>query len=130
MANKKEKKIKVDIILPNYNSSEFINETIRSVINQTYKHWNLIIVDDCSDKKTIKILKKFSKNKKIKVYWLKRNKGAGYCRNFGIKKSKSPYLAFIDSDDLWKKDKLETQIRFMEGNNYFFTYLITSSRPS
>ena len=122
MANKKEKKITVDIILPNYNSSEFINETIKSVINQTYKHWNLIIVDDCSDKKTIKILKKFSKNKKIKVYWLKRNKGAGYCRNLGIKKSKSPYLAFIDSDDIWKKDKLETQIRFMEGNNYFFTY--------
>ena len=82
----------------------------------------MIIVDDCSDKKTIKVLKKFSKNKKIKVYWLKRNKGAGYCRNLGIKKSKSPYLAFIDSDDIWKKDKLETQIRFMEGNNYFFTY--------
>ena len=122
MANKKEKKIKVDIILPNYNSSKYIKETIRSVLGQTFKNWRLIIVDDCSDKKTKDILKKYSKYKKIKVYWLKKNKGAGYCRNYAIKKSKSSYLAFIDSDDLWKKDKLETQIRFMETNNYFFTY--------
>ena len=122
MAIKKEKKIKVDIILPNYNSSEFIKETIKSVLSQTFKNWRLIIVDDCSDKKTKDILKKFSKNKKIKIFWLKKNKGAGFCRNYAIKKSKSPYLAFIDSDDLWKKDKLETQIRFMVTNNYFFTY--------
>ena len=122
MANKKEKKIKIDIILPNFNSSDSINETIKSIIDQTFKNWKLIIVDDCSDKKTKTILKKFSKNKKIKIFWLKRNKGAGYCRNYAIKKSKSPYLAFIDSDDIWKKDKLETQLRFMENNNYLFTY--------
>ena len=122
MANKKEKKIKIDIILPNFNSSDSIKETIKSIIDQTFKNWKLIIVDDCSDKKTKTILKKFSKNKKIKIFWLKKNKGAGYCRNYAIKKSKSPYLAFIDSDDIWKKDKLETQLRFMENNNYLFTY--------
>ena len=122
MAIKKEKKIKIDIILPNYNSSNYIKETIKSIINQSYKNWNLIIVDDCSNKKTKNILKKYKKNKKIKIYWLKKNKGAGYCRNLAIKKSKSPYLAFIDSDDLWKKDKLEMQLRFMENNNYSFTY--------
>ena len=120
MANKKEKKI--DIILPNFNSSEYIKETIKSIIDQTFKNWKLIIVDDCSDKKTRTLLKKYSKNKRIKIYWLKKNKGAGYCRNYAIKKSKSPYLAFIDSDDIWKKDKLETQLRFMENNNYLFTY--------
>ena len=120
MANKKEKKI--DIILPNFNSSDYIKETIKSIINQTFKNWRLIIVDDCSDKKTKAILRKFSKNKKIKIFWLKKNKGAGYCRNYAIKKSKSLYLAFIDSDDLWAKDKLETQLRFMENNNYLFTY--------
>ena len=120
MANKKEKKI--DIILPNFNSSEYIKETIKSIIDQTFKNWKLIIVDDCSDKKTRTLLKKFSKNKRIKIYWLKKNKGAGYCRNYAIKKSKSSYLAFIDSDDIWKKDKLETQLRFMENNNYLFTY--------
>ena len=89
MANKKQKKIKVDIILPNYNSNLFLNETLKSVLNQTYKNWKLIIVDDCSDKKTKKILKKYTRNKKIKVYWLKKNKGAGYCRNYAIKKYKS-----------------------------------------
>ncbi len=120
MANKKEKKI--DIILPNFNSSGYIKETIKSIIDQTFKNWKLIIVDDCSDKKTRTLLKKFSKNKRIKIYWLKKNKGAGFCRNYAIKKSKSPYLAFIDSDDIWKKDKLETQLRFMENNNYLFTY--------
>ena len=122
MANKKEKKIKIDIILPNFNSSDYIRETIKSIIDQTFKNWKLIIVDDCSDKKTRTILKKFSKNKRIKIYWLKKNKGAGYCRNYALKKSKSPYLAFIDSDDIWKNDKLETQLRFMENNNYLFTY--------
>ena len=122
MANKKKKKIEIDIILPNYNSADFIKETIQSVLDQTYKFWKLIIVDDCSNNKTQKILKKFSKNKKIKIYWLKKNKGAGYCRNYAIKKSKAQYLAFIDSDDLWMKDKLETQIRYTEKNNFSFTY--------
>ena len=122
MANKKQKKIKVDIILPNFNSSDYIRETIKSIIGQTFKNWKLIIVDDCSDKKTKTILQKFSKNKKIKIFWLKKNKGAGFCRNLAIKKSNSPYLAFIDSDDIWKRDKLETQLRFMENNNYLFTY--------
>ena len=122
MANKKQKQIKVDIILPNFNSSDYIRETIKSIIGQTFTNWKLIIVDDCSDKKTKTILQKFSKNKKIKIFWLKKNKGAGFCRNLAIKKSNSPYLAFIDSDDIWKKDKLETQLRFMENNNYLFTY--------
>ena len=122
MANKKKKKIEVDIILPNYNSSDFVKETIQSIISQTFKSWKLIIVDDCSNKKTKDLLKKYSKNKKIKIYWLKKNKGAGYCRNYAIKKSNSPYVAFIDSDDVWKKDKLETQIRYMKSNNFFFTY--------
>ena len=122
MAYKKEKKIKVDIILPNFNSAEYIKETIKSILNQSFKNWNLIIVDDCSNIKTKNILKKYSKNKKIKIFWLKKNKGAGFCRNYAIKKSKASYIAFIDSDDIWKKEKLETQIRFMENNNYFFTY--------
>ena len=102
MANKKKEKIGVDIILPNYNSANFLKETIQSIMNQSYKFWRLIIVDDCSNNKTKNILKNMQKIKN-KNFWLKKNKGAGYCRNYAIKKSKSPYLAFIDSDDLWKK---------------------------
>ena len=122
MENKKKKKTKIDIVLPNYNSHQFIVETIKSIINQSYINWKLIIVDDNSDKKTKNILKIFSKNKKIKIYWLKKNRGAGFCRNYAVKKSKSPYIAFIDSDDIWKKNKLKSQINFMTKNNYLFTY--------
>ena len=117
-----KKKTSVDIILPNYNSSQFIAKTIKSVQNQSFKNWKLIIVDDCSDTKTKKILKRYSKNKKIKIYWMKKNRGAAYCRNLGLKKSNSNFIAFIDSDDLWKKNKLDLQINYMNKNNYFFTY--------
>ena len=115
-------KAEVSIILPNYNSSEFIEKTINSILKQTYKHWKLIIVDDCSDLKTIKILKKYRQHKKIKIIFLKKNKGAGFCRNLAISKSKSRYLAFIDSDDTWNKNKLKFQINFMEKNYHNFTY--------
>ncbi len=112
----------VSIILPNFNSSKYIYQTVVSILNQSYKKWKLIIVDDCSDKKTKNILKKFKKNKKIKIIFLKKNMGAAYCRNYAIKKSKSHYLAFIDSDDIWLKDKIKRQIYFMEKNNYKFSY--------
>ena len=118
----KKKELKVSIILPNYNSSKTIKETISSILNQTYKNWELIIVDDNSDKITKSILFKYKKLNKIKILYLKKNKGAAYCRNLAIKKSKSYYVAFIDSDDLWQKNKLNLQINFMQKNNYFFTY--------
>ena len=100
---------KITIILPNYNSFLFIKKTINSVINQSYKNWKLIIVDDCSNEKTKSVLKKFSHHKKIKIFWLKKNKGAAYCRNFAIKKSKSKYFAFIDSDDVLEHIKNDNQ---------------------
>ena len=118
----KRNKSEVDIILPNYNSSNFIEATIRSVLNQNFKNWNLIIIDDCSDIKTKKIITKFQKDKKIKIFWMKKNRGPGYCRNYGIKNSNSKYIAFIDSDDIWQKNKLKLQINFMEKYNYDFTY--------
>ena len=113
---------KVDIILPNYNSSEFIELTIHSVIGQTHKNWNLIIVDDCSDEKTKKILNKYSQNQNIQIVFLDKNKGAAFCRNHALELSKSEYVAFLDSDDVWFPDKLIKQINFMKKNNYDFTY--------
>ena len=117
-----KKNPKVSIILPNYNSFPHIKETITSVLNQSYKNWELIIVDDNSDTKTKKILHKIKKNKKIKIFFLKVNKGAGYCRNFALNKINSSYIAFLDSDDLWVKNKLSLQMNFMQKNNYEFTY--------
>ncbi len=112
----------ITIILPNFNSAKYIDQTVKSIIAQTYKNWKLIIVDDNSDNETKNVLSKYKKNKKIKIFWLKKNKGQGFCRNFAIKKSKSTFLAFIDSDDIWKKSKLKKQIFFMSKNNYDFTY--------
>ena len=112
----------VSIILPNYNSHPFIKKTIKSIINQTYTNWKLFLVDDCSNKQTRTLLKTLKNNKKIKIYWLKKNRGAGYCRNFALKKINSKYIAFIDSDDLWKKNKLKNQINFMKKNDHQFTY--------
>ena len=116
------KKTEVDIILPNYNSSKFVDKTIQGVLNQTFKKWKLIIIDDFSNNNTRVKIKKYKKFKKIKIFWLKKNKGAAYCRNFGIKNSNSKYIAFLDSDDFWLKNKLKNQIRFMQKNNYDFTY--------
>ena len=116
------KKTEIDIILPNYNSKDFIDKTIRSVLNQSYKKWKLIIIDDFSNLETRKKIKKYEKFKKIKIFWLKKNRGAAYCRNLGIKRSNSKYIAFLDSDDIWSKHKLRSQITFMKKNNHKFTY--------
>ena len=116
----------VDIILPVYNSKNYILTTISSIIKQNYKYWNLLIVDDCSNDGTFEILSSFKKtyfnNKKIYLYRNSRNKGQAYSRNLALKKSKSEFIAFIDSDDYWEKNKLKTQIKFMINNNYNFTY--------
>ena len=115
-------KTSVDIILPNYNSSLYIEETLNSIINQSFKNWKLLIVDDNSDSKTKNILKKYDSNDKIKIIWLNKNEGAGFCRNLAIKNSNSEYVAFIDSDDIWEKEKLSKQLDFMLKNKYQFTY--------
>ena len=114
--------ISVDIILPNYNSELYISETIKSIINQTFKNWKLIIVDDNSNLETQKILKKYVDHPNINIIWLKKNKRAGFCRNLAIRNSKSEYIAFIDSDDIWDKEKLSKQLNFMIKNKYYFTY--------
>jgi len=112
----------VSIILPNYNSHLYLKETLKSVINQSFKNWELIIVDDKSNIQTKKILNNFKKNKKIKIFFLKSNRGAAYCRNLALKKVNYPFVAFLDSDDVWKKNKLKLQLDFMKKNDFQFTY--------
>ena len=116
------KKTKISIVMPNYNSSLFLEQTIKSIINQSFFNWELIIVDDNSNSQTKKILKKYSKIKKIKIFFLKRNRGDGYCRLYGVKKAHSSIIAFIDSDDIWKKNKLKLQYNFMKNYNLNFSY--------
>ncbi|KOP77798.1 glycosyl transferase [Lysinibacillus sp. FJAT-14745] len=113
----------VSIITPSFNSSRFIEDTINSVLNQTYPHFELIIVDDCSKDNSWEMITAFSKkDERIKIYQLEKNSGAATARNFGIQASNGKYLAFLDSDDLWDQHKLEAQVKFMESNNYVFSF--------
>jgi len=110
----------VSIIMPTYNCAKFIGKTIESVIAQTYENWELIIVDDCSKDNTEEVVSKYKDNR-IKYHRLKNNSGAAVARTEAMKKASGSYMAFLDSDDLWKKDKLEKQLEFMNKNNYNFT---------
>ncbi len=111
----------VSIIMPSYNTSEFIAESISSVLNQTYQNWELIIVDDCSTDNTDCIINSFS-DKRIKLLKNEKNSGAAFSRNRGIREAKGKWIAFLDSDDLWYPHKLEKQLKYMIDNNYQFSY--------
>ena len=113
----------VSVITPFYNSSNFIKECILSVIAQTYTNWEMIIIDDCSQKKHKNILDLLCKgNSKIKILSLSKNIGSAGARNIGISKAKGRYIAFLDSDDLWHSKKLENQISFMKNSDIAFSY--------
>ncbi|MBT0607168.1 glycosyltransferase family 2 protein [Aequorivita echinoideorum] len=108
----------VSIITPVFNSSQFIAKAIESVVNQTYKDWELIIVDDASWDASIEIIEEFKqKDSRIRFFRLDENQGAAFCRNLATEKANGKYIAFLDSDDLWKPEKLQIQTDFMEQNN-------------
>jgi teichuronic acid biosynthesis glycosyltransferase TuaG len=113
----------VSIITPSYNSSKFIKDCIASVFSQTYKNWEMIIVDDCSKDNSKEIISELStKDKRIKPIFLEKNVGAAEARNAAIRQSKGKYVAFLDSDDLWNPKKLEKQLSFMYENEIAFSY--------
>ncbi len=115
--------MKVSIITPTYNSEKFIEKTIQSIINQTYTNWELLITDDNSNDQTVSIINNYVINdKRIKLYKLKKNSGAGLARNNSISKSSGRFISFCDSDDQWKPTKLEKQIKFLIDNKLKFTY--------
>ena len=113
----------VSIITPAFNSEKFIAETIMSVQNQTYRNWEMIIVDDCSTDKTAEIIRSFQE-KDSRIIYLRNesNKGSAYSRNIALQKAKGKWIAFLDSDDIWRPEKLEKQIEFMLKNNHNFSY--------
>ena len=113
----------VSIITPSYNSSRFISESISSVIKQTYSNWELLIVDDKSTDNSKEIILSFSCNEqRIKPFFLDKNIGPAQARNFGIRRSKGRYIAFLDSDDIWLSNKLKDQLLFMQNNDIAFSY--------
>ena len=113
----------VSIITPSYKSKRFISQTIESVQAQTYKNWEMIIVDDLSPDNSNEIIEEYiKKDNRIKLIKLEKNSGPAVARNRAIEEAKGRYIAFLDADDLWYPEKLEKQISFMDTNNYGLTY--------
>ena len=112
----------VSIIMPSYNTEAYIAETIESVLAQSYKNWELIIVDDCSRDNTDEVVRSYLSDYRIHYLKNEENKGAAFSRNLALREAKGKWIAFLDSDDLWMPKKLEKQISFMKSNGYVFSY--------
>lgn len=107
----------VSVIMPAYNAGSYIREAIKSVIDQTYCNWELIIVDDGSTDTSAKIVNELLIEDNRIQYYYQENGKQGKARNFGISKSKGSYIAFLDADDLWLSEKLEIQIKEIQKKN-------------
>ncbi|SIN81391.1 glycosyltransferase family 2 protein [Algoriphagus halophilus] len=113
----------VSIITPVYNAHSHIEETIQSIIAQTYSDWELILIDDYSTDNGIHILSRYTElDARIHLHENPKNLGAAVSRNKGIEMAKGRFIAFLDSDDLWEPTKLETQVKFMLENKHAFTF--------
>lgn len=112
----------VSIIMPAYNAEKYIKQAIVSVQKQRYENWELLICDDCSKDSTIDIVnEQIELDSRIKLFVLEKNSGAAVARNTSIKHATGNFIAFLDSDDTWEKEKLEIQIKFMEENDCVFS---------
>ncbi len=112
----------VSVITPTYNCGRFIAETIEAVQAQTYTHWEMIIVDDCSTDDTKAVVDGYmAKDSRIRYHCLETNSGAAVARTTAMELAQGEYMAFCDSDDLWLPEKLQKQLDFMQEKGYAFT---------
>jgi glycosyltransferase involved in cell wall biosynthesis len=121
--------IQVSIVIPLYNKSQWILQTLKSVANQTYKNWECIIVDDGSSDESLELVKKFAlENQGEWRIYSQSNSGQAIARNFGISLARGKYIALLDADDLWFPNKLTKQIDYLEKNKevdvIFCSYVI------
>ena len=114
----------VSIVVPVYNAANYIENTIEMVCRQTYKDWELILVDDASRDESAQIIENYIKNqgKRIRLIRKKVNQGAAVARNTGIDASSGRYIAFLDADDVWDPEKLEKQVAYMERTGAAFCF--------
>ncbi len=113
----------VSVVMPNYNSGDMLEIAIKSVLSQTYKNLELIIIDDCSSDDSRAVIAKFSAlDSRIKAIFKERNVGAAMSRNSALDIAKGDYIAFLDADDFWVDNKIENQIRFILEKNCRFVY--------
>ena len=113
----------VSIIMPYYKKENFLKESVDSILKQSFKNFEVIIIDDEITIESKKILKKIKRvDKRIKIIKNNKNLGAGLTRNNGIKFARGKYIAFCDCDDLWEKNKLHYQLKFMKKRRVEFSY--------
>ncbi|HEM3725309.1 TPA: glycosyltransferase family 2 protein [Streptococcus suis] len=113
----------VSVIIPMYNAAQFIQETIQSVLAQTYQAFEILVVDDQSIDNSMAIVQSLmDKDNRITLLQNKVNAGVAVARNAGVAKARGRFISFLDADDLWLPDKLETQVKFMLENAYAFTF--------
>ena len=113
----------VSVVIPYFKKREYIKNTLNSVLEQTYKNLEIIIIYDDKEQEDLEFIKELAKlDKRISLIINKNSLGAGLSRNNGINKSKGDYISFIDADDVWKKNKLELQIKFMKEKNYLISH--------
>lgn len=121
--NKKLIEDKVSVVTSTFNSYRFVEQTIISIQQQTYDNWEMLITDDCSIDGTWDLLHEYAiKDDRIKIFKLDKHSGPAVSRNNSIKHAKGRFIAFCDSDDQWKQDKLKKQIEFMVSKNCALTY--------
>lgn len=111
----------ISIVVPVYNAKRFIKETIKSVLEQTISNWELILVDDCSTDGSYDLIKTYESDQ-IRIFQMHENGGQAKARNFGRKKARGRYLAFLDADDLWSPNKLETEFSYIREHEYAFVF--------
>jgi len=111
----------VSVIMPSFNTGEYIAASVESVLAQTYSNWELLIVDDCSTDNTTEVICRYQ-DSRIILLKNKTNSGAALSRNYALREAKGRWIAFLDSDDIWEPKKLEKQLRFMQENGYAFTF--------
>ena len=112
----------VSIIIPYYKKKKYIKQTLNSIFSQNYKNKEIFLIYDQNEKKDLEYIKKITSEKKIIIIKNKDNLGVSASRNLALERCKGYYIAFIDSDDVWHKNKLRIQISFMEKNKYEFTH--------
>ncbi len=111
---------KISVIIPTYNRENTLRRSIDSVLNQTYKNIEIIIIDDCSTDNTKKLIEEYKD--KVIYYKLDKNSGACFARNKGVEIATGEYIAFQDSDDEWDKEKLEKQMKVLKETNTEITF--------
>lgn len=113
----------VSVIMPAYNMEKYIHQAIASVVAQTLTQWELIVIDDCSQDSTLTIAEQWAqKDERIRVLCNETNSGVARTRNWGIDLARGAYVAFMDSDDIWRPEKLQKQLARMEEQNAQMSY--------